>query len=218
VPVGRSRVVIVPGVAVRAYAREAADALRQRGFDAVLLPGPGQPGAGDDLEAYAENILPMLLQHEPDVLVGLSVGTQAAALLARRRTELPLRHLVLVGPTVDPQARSTPRLLAKWAKAGTSEPPRLSVQQLPDWREAGGRRIAAVLRSALDVRLEDVLTDVDAQVTVIHAERDAVTSHGYAAWLAADSGRSLIVVPDATHSWPYADESRFATTMEELVA
>ena len=51
---------------------------------------------------------------------------------------------------------------------------------------------------------------------MVHAERDAITSHGYAAQLAARG--SLLVVPGATHSWPYRDEERFAATVEELAA
>jgi pimeloyl-ACP methyl ester carboxylesterase len=69
----------------------------------------------------------------------------------------------------------------------------------------------------MDVRLEDALAEVDTRVTIVHAEHDAVTSHGYAASLATDYHSPLVIVPSATHSWPYADETRFATTMEGVL-
>jgi pimeloyl-ACP methyl ester carboxylesterase len=94
------------------------------------------------------------------------------------------------------------------------EPPRLGLEQLPDWRRAGARRLRDVMRSALQVRIEKVLPDVDAPVIVVHGERDSITSHSYAAMLAAPPGRRLVVVPGATHSWPYADEERFADLVE----
>jgi fermentation-respiration switch protein FrsA (DUF1100 family) len=58
---------------------------------------------------------------------------------------------------------------------------------------------------------------VDAEVTIVHAEQDAVTSHGYAASLANQRQSPLLVVPKATHSWPYADEHRFVTTVEGVL-
>ena len=54
---------------------------------------------------------------------------------------------------------------------------------------------------------------VAADVTVVHGEDDAVTSHAYAAALAADLEGRLVVVPGATHSWPYADADCFAATL-----
>jgi hypothetical protein len=50
---------------------------------------------------------------------------------------------------------------------------------------------------------------VPADLTVVHAERDAITSHSYAAGLVAEHGGRLIVVPAATHSCPYRDVDRF---------
>jgi pimeloyl-ACP methyl ester carboxylesterase len=51
---------------------------------------------------------------------------------------------------------------------------------------------------------------------VIHAEHDVITSHDYAARLAADHGGRLIVLPGATHSWPYGDPRRFTGLLDRL--
>lgn len=53
--------------------------------------------------------------------------------------------------------------------------------------------------------------------TVVHAQHDGITSHCYAAQLAADHGGELLIVPNATHSWPYADVDRFADTVQRLL-
>jgi len=43
-----------------------------------------------------------------------------------------------------------------------------------------------------------------------------ITSHDYAARLAADHGGRLIVLPGATHSWPYGDPRRFTELLDRL--
>jgi pimeloyl-ACP methyl ester carboxylesterase len=200
-------VLVVPGLAVSRYLEPAVAALSRRGREVRLLSAPGAPGAECDLRRYGE-ALGETLRHRGDaVLVGVSVGCQAAAVAA---ASAGVGHLVLVSPTVDPRVRTGPALARAWLRGTAMESPRLGLEQLPDWRRAGAHRLRQVLRSALQVRLEDVLPQVDAPVMVVHGERDSITSHSYAAMLAAAPGRQLVVVPGATHSWPYADEERFA--------
>jgi pimeloyl-ACP methyl ester carboxylesterase len=215
---GVSRVLIVPGAAVREYVEPAADAVRRRGVDVELLSAPGLPGAPADLRRYGE-VLADRLRAGPtvDLLVGLSVGAQAAALAAAGAGGR-VAHLVLVSPTVDPAVRTVHGLLARWLAAGRREPARLLLDQAPDWRRAGARSLARILRSALAVRLEDEAIGAAGRLTVVHAEHDAITSHTYAAALAAAHSGRLLVVPAAVHSWPYRDAGRFADTVVELLA
>lgn len=211
------RVLVVPGLGVRRYAVPAAEEVRRRGVEVHLLPAPGSPGRPADLCRYGELLARELADARvADLLVGLSVGAQGAV-VAALGAGAAVRHLVLVSPTVDPQLRTAGRLLRRWAAAGRLESPRLLREQAPDWWQAGARRVTAVLRSALEVRIEDLVDDVSARLTVVHAERDAVTSHAYAARLAIDHGGTLVVVPGATHSWPYADERRFGDLVERLL-
>jgi pimeloyl-ACP methyl ester carboxylesterase len=213
-----THVLIVPGAAVRRYVLPAVQALESRGATAQLLAAPGEPGSPADLRVYGEE-LALRINHGPivDLAVGLSVGAQAAA-VAAAAAMTRVRHLMLVSPTVDPLARTTPKLLARWLAGGRLERPHLLREQAPDWRRAGPRRLSQLIRSALTVRIEDVLPVVSAELTVVHAENDVITSHPYAAGLAADHGGELLVVPNATHSWPYADADRFADTVEALLA
>lgn len=209
---------IVPGAGVHGYARPAVDALRARGVESELLPAPGSPDGPADLTRYGTQLAGRIAARGPvDLLVGLSVGTQAAALAAADLSPTQLRRLALVSPTVDPAARTARRLLGRWLAAGRREPPGLLAAQAPDWRSAGTRRLVRVVRSALRVRIDDVVGRVAAEVTVVHGEDDVVTSHAYAAALAADLDGRLVVVPAATHSWPYADADRFAATLTGLL-
>jgi pimeloyl-ACP methyl ester carboxylesterase len=211
-------VLIVPGAGVYRYARPAVEALRSRGVDTKLLAAPGTPDGPADLRRYGEELVDRIAVEEPvELLVGLSVGAQAAAVAAAALSKHQLRRLALVSPTVDPQVRTAPRLLARWLLAGRLERPGLLAAQAPDWYAAGPRRLAEVIRSALGVRIEDLLARVEAELTVVHGDDDVITSHEYAAALAADHRGRLVVVPGATHSWPYADADRFAEMLSGLL-
>lgn len=209
------RCLIVPGLAVRGYAQAACERLTSRGLEATLLPAPGEPGSPARLDAYGDD-LGARIDGGPDLdlLIGLSVGTQAAAVAAAATTRL--RRLLLVAPTVDPAARTVPKLLGRWAAAGLREDPRLLASQAPDWWSAGPRALRDGVRSAVAVELERVLPRVGARLTVVHPEADRLTSHDYAASLVAGGGR-LVVVPGASHSWPHGDADRFADLVEEDV-
>jgi pimeloyl-ACP methyl ester carboxylesterase len=214
---GVPHVLIVPGAAVRAYVEPAADAARGQGLEVDLLPAPGLAGGPADLRRYGEVLADRLRTGPPvDLLVGLSVGAQAAAVAAAGAAGR-VAHLVLVSPTVDPAVRTARGLLARWLAAGRREPARLLLDQAPDWRRAGATSLARVVRSALAVRIEDEPLGAVGRVTVVHAEHDAITSHTYAAALAAAHSGRLLVVPAAVHSWPYRDAGRFADTVAGLL-
>lgn len=206
---------VVPGAAVRSYVRPAVQRASAAGWSIELAAAPGSPDAPTDLGEYGRELAGCLARRPVDLLVGLSVGAQAAAVAA---TAVEVPRLALVGPTVDPACRSTPRLLARWLAGGRLESARLLPAQLPDWRRAGRRRLMRLVRSALAVELERVLPRVDTQLTVVHAERDVITSHSYAAQLATgyDAGQ-LLVLPGATHSWPYGDPDGFVTLLDRLL-
>jgi pimeloyl-ACP methyl ester carboxylesterase len=179
-----------------------------------------------DLGEYGRNLAGRITRGGVvDVLIGLSVGTQVAAVAAVATAKAPrtcsprgsVGRLVLISPTVDPAARSAPRLVGRWLAGGRVEPVSLLPQQLPDWRRAGPARIATVVRSARRIAIERLLPGVSCPVTVVHAERDVITSHAYAAHLAAAADGDLVVVPGATHSWPHDDPARFAALIDRLI-
>src|SRR3954464_13999887 len=55
----------------------------------------------------------------------------------------------------------------------------LVAEQVPDWRRAGPRRLARLVRSARTLDLETTLTGVRGHVYVAHAEHDVIGSHAW---------------------------------------
>ena len=211
------RVLVVPGLAVRGYAATAVDTLRQHGCDAVLLDPPTWPDVPCDLRAYGEVLAAEIEEQEQPVsiLVGLSVGTQVAAAAAASTARV--EQLLLVSPTVDPALRSRPRLMAAFLFTGEKKGPSLG-QQVQDWRRAGVRRILRGFDSAVQVPLEELLPRVEAGITVVHADGDPMSSHHFAAGLAAAADGRLLVLPGGSHSWPLDDPVRFRELIDELAA
>jgi hypothetical protein len=158
------RIMVVPGAAVRSYVRPAVECARASGWDVELAGAPGQPGFPADLLAYGRELAARIERDPVDVLIGLSVGAQAATAAA---TAAVVPQLVLVSPTVDPACRSVPHLLGRWLAGGRKESPRLLPEQAPDWWRAGARQLARVVRSALAVPVERLLPQVDARLTVL---------------------------------------------------
>lgn len=71
------------------------------------LPAPGEPGAPADLQNYGEELARRISTGSPlDLLVGLSVGAQAAAVAATAVPTGQVRHVMLISPTVDPNVRT----------------------------------------------------------------------------------------------------------------
>ena len=143
------KIVVVPGLAVRRYAAAPVERLRQAGYEVDLRPGLAWRGVPVDVAAYGRQLgADIAAAGEPvDVLVGLSAGTQAAAVAA---AVTPLvRRLVLVSPTFDPDRRSTGKMLASYLKPNPNENVPVFSEQLPDWSKAGLHRILRGFRSAV---------------------------------------------------------------------
>jgi hypothetical protein len=210
-------VLIVPGLAVRSYAIPAAQALRARGYRVHLLRPPAWHGAPTDLDKYGRLLAEQIEVRgdNVDLLVGLSVGTQAAA-VAAGHTDF-IRRLVLISPTVDPRKRTIAKLLGAWMfGSDDAEDPGI-LSQLPDWWHAGLPRIAAGFFSALRVPLERVLPDSKADLTIVHAEHDGLGSAEWGARLANENDGRYYFEPDAPHSWPIGDERGFADLVDRLL-
>jgi hypothetical protein len=214
-----ARVVVVPGLAVRGYALDAVRALRAAGHDASLLRPPAWRGAPADLRRYGEVLAELIDVRGADVdlLVGLSVGTQAAALAAAGTPRI--KRLLLVSPTVDPVHRGVLRLVATWLGGGDPEDDAPSWREnLPDWAQAGLPRIVAGYLAALRLPLERVLPRVPAELTIVHAEHDSLGRRAWAAALAAENGGRLVDLPGAVHSWPVRDSAGFVRLVGEVLA
>ncbi len=212
-----ARVLIVPGLAVRGYAEPAADALREHGHEAELLPPPTWRGTDTDLRGYGRDLAARINREQRPVqlLVGLSVGTQAAAVAAAGSA---VERLLLISPTVDPGHRNRLRLLTGWLQGEDHPDAPKTRQQIPDWRQAGVSRIFRGFTSATRVHLEDALPAVRSRLVIAHSDVDQLSDHAYAAGLARRFGGRLVIVPDAPHSWPIGDPVRFIELVEDLLS
>ena len=210
------KIIVVPGLAVRRYAEEPVDRLRQAGYAVDLRPGLSWRGVPVDIAAYGRQLGSEIdAAGEPiDVLIGLSAGTQAAA-VAAAATRL-VRRLVLVSPTIDPDRRNTVKMLAIFLKPKSNEEFKLFSEMIPDWTKAGPRRILRGFQSAIELNLEDILGEVTAEQTIVHADYDQLTSYAFAARLAADFNGTLLVAPNGSHSWPTNDPGGFLRLVDEL--
>jgi hypothetical protein len=214
---GLARVIVVPGLAVHAYAEPPVRHLRDNGYDARLVPPPAWRGMDYDLERYGRNLAADIDREGApvDVLVGLSVGTQAAA-VAASSTDL-VQRLVLVSPTIDPAYRSMIKQSLVFVR-GDPHDKAGYLSHVPDWSRAGVIRIFRGFASAIALHLEDILPKVPAALTIIHTEYDPLTTHSYASSLAEINSARLVLMPGVSHSWPKADSARFLRFVDELVS
>ncbi|HEX4445023.1 MAG TPA: hypothetical protein VHZ81_15740 [Galbitalea sp.] len=209
------RVVIVPGLAVRSYAVEAAQALTDRGYVVTLLPAPAWRGVPKILKSYGSQLAGRLDRAgEPvDLLVGLSVGTQAAAIAAVHSATV--KRLMLVSCMVDPGDRTVPRLLSAWLFR-KQEGERSFAAQFGDWAKAGIPRVLAGFLSAIKLHLEDVLPAFDGELTIVQPDGNALSTTGYSEELARSNHGRFILMPEAAHSWPVGDSARFVDLVDQL--
>jgi pimeloyl-ACP methyl ester carboxylesterase len=61
----------------------------------------------------------------------------------------------------------------------------------------------AMVRSMLQDDLEDSLQPLDVPVTVMRADRDALSKQAWARHLADRPGGEFVDVPDASHAFPF---------------
>ena len=103
------------------------------------------------------------------VVLGNSFGCQVAVELAVRHPE-HVRGLVLVGPTMDPAARTTSRQILRWLRDTAREDPLQLPILLRDIYDAGLHRVIGTLAHALRDPIEDKLPLVRVPVLVTRGE------------------------------------------------
>ena len=112
-------------------------------------------------------------------LLGNSYGCQVVAELAARRPEL-VERVVLVGPTVDPRARSFWAQLPRWIADAPNERFSLYPILLRDYViRAGIPRVLATIREVLADRIEEKLPRVCAPALVVRGSRDTIAPRAW---------------------------------------
>jgi pimeloyl-ACP methyl ester carboxylesterase len=169
------------------------------------LPGFGmsdQPIHPLDIPGLSDALRRWLFESRlaPAIVIGVSFGCQVAIDLAARHPAA-VDRLALVGPPVDPQARSRARLALRWTRNAPRSSPRLAPAVVHDFIAAGPWRSMRTLRRALKDPVEEKLADIEAPTLVVRPERDHLVPEAWTERLADRIPDSdLVVLPKAGHS------------------
>jgi pimeloyl-ACP methyl ester carboxylesterase len=204
-------VVVVQGMTVSDYLLPACQELAAwTQVHLVDLPGyagSGKPTRWLDVRGYGETIAHWLDSTGIDraVVVGHSSGTQVAA-WAGVLAPGPVAAVGLASPTVDPKARSLPRLLYHWRRDARTESPGLEATHVPEWKRAGPVGIGHLLKVHLADRLEDQVARLVVPSLALRATGDRLSTDEWMDELAAGSDSDWEHVPGAhTFVWNHPD-------------
>jgi 2-hydroxy-6-oxonona-2,4-dienedioate hydrolase len=139
----------------------------------------------------------------PHAYVANSFGCQVVADFAARRPER-IARLVLVGPTIDREARSLGRQAVRLALDSVREPVGLLAVETVDYalyvRKSGVAGFMEMIRDPVERKLPLVR----APTLVVRGDRDPIVPHSWAAEVAATLPRGrLVEVPGAAHAVNY---------------
>jgi 2-hydroxy-6-oxonona-2,4-dienedioate hydrolase len=169
------------------------------------LPGFGKSGKPSHIPTISE-LADFLAEwmaavgiHSP-VLIGNSLGAQVIVDFAvRHRTRLTAA--VLVGPTIDPEARRMSTQIGRLLADVPREPPGLYGIAMTDYLRAGVGRCLRTLRHALDDPIAEKLPTLRVPVLIVRGERDPIVPQRWAeraAVLAPDA--ECVTIPGAAHA------------------
>jgi pimeloyl-ACP methyl ester carboxylesterase len=215
-PPGKLPVLLVHGMAVshRYLMPLAAKLADHHPIRAVDLPGyglSGEPGTVFDVPALADRLADWLetTGNAPTAVLGNSFGTQVSVALAARHPHL-VRSLILVGPTMDPAARSRTRQTLRWLRGLPHEDPGQLPIILRDLVDAGIHRAWRTFGIALAYRVELDMPRVKVPVLVARGAKEAVAPQRWVreAVRLLPQGE-MAVIPDSPHDATY-------TTPDEL--
>ncbi|MDY0908698.1 alpha/beta hydrolase [Microbacterium sp. CFBP9034] len=187
---------------------------------AIDLPGYGEapePRRVLTIERTADLVAAYLRAHvdSPAVVIGHSMGAQVALEVGARHPAT-VAALVLVGPTVDPGARTAPRQLSRLLRDIAVESPRVIALGAREYVRAGPR-LRGKFRAMLSHRPEDVLPLVSAPTLVLRGEDDIVAPREWCERIIATMPDArLAEVPGHGHETMIRDASAAAELIREF--
>src|SRR3954454_19838395 len=183
-------VVLIHGVIVSGRYLTPLGAALSRDFAVAIpdLPGYGLSRAtmsGPTLAELADAAVASaaLLGADRVSLVGNSFGAQVAIEAAVRHPET-VERIALIGPTIDPRARSLPRQYLRWQRCCPHEHPSVYPVMARDLLDVGPVHAAHLLRVMLRDRPEDKLPAVRQPALVVRGEHDRVAPADWARYVA----------------------------------
>jgi len=216
---GATPIVLVHGLSSSRTLKPLIKALgTRRPVYAPDLPGFGmsdQPIHPLDVPGLADALRHWMLDNElaPAIVIGVSFGCQVAVDLAAAYPAA-VNRLVLIGPTFDPEARSTARVALRWARNAPRSSFRLAPTVMHDFIDAGPWRSVRTLRRALDDPIEDKLSEIEAKTVVIRPERDHLVPAAWTERVAKQiPDAELVVLPKVAHTIGPRAASRLTTLL-----
>jgi pimeloyl-ACP methyl ester carboxylesterase len=149
------------------------------------------------------------------VLVGHSWGCQVVSVLARDHPEVS-DQIVLMAPTMEPDARTFWRATRNLLRDALREPPVVFGIAVTDYLIRCGvpylaRQIPHMLRDEIETRLPDLA----ARVLVVNGDRDPIVSPEWARRLSAASGRIEFREVSGPHVIMHTDPEMIAAHIGE---
>jgi pimeloyl-ACP methyl ester carboxylesterase len=218
------RVVLVHGLAVsHRYLMPTAALLAARHPIAVPdLPGFGlsaEPGAVLGTRELADALGGWLAATAdgPVVLLGNSYGCEVIVDLVARDPSA-VAAVVLVGPTVDPAARSAVRQVLRWLRDALREDPTQAPVLLRDARDAGARRLMGTLRHSVRDPIEGKLPAVPVPALLVRGGVEPIVPPDWAAQAARllPLGE-LVVLRGSPHNSVYSAADRLVPEVEAFL-
>ena len=221
---GATPIVLVHGLSSSRTLKPLIKALgTRRPVYAPDLPGFGmsdRPIHLLDVPGLADGLRRWMLDNElaPAIVVGVAFGCQVAVHLAAAYPAA-VDRLVLIGPTFDPEARSTARVAWRWARNAPRSSPRLAPTIVHDFIDAGPWRSVRTLRRALEDPIEDKLSEIEAKTLVIRAERDHLVPAAWTERVAKQiPDAELVVLPKVAHTIGPRAASRLTALLVPFLA
>lgn len=221
--VGAPTLVLVHGIGVSTrYFGPTIGALEPRRAGlSVDLPGFGRarnPEEPQSIDDHADAVAKTLDEEGLDrvVVVGHSMGAQVAAALAEARPDL-VAGVVLIGPTIDPRARSVVRQALRLGLDMTREPVRSNLTVLSDYLFRSG--IPYYLRqlpTMLGDRIERRVPNLTQPVLVIRGDRDPVSPGEWSRSLAGLAQRGRHEEVPGPHVVMFTAPERLASLVDSF--
>ncbi len=186
------------------------------------LPGFGRserPRRALNVPQLAETLLAWMdaARLERAALLGNSLGCQ---IIAEAAIQQPARvtQAVLVGPTIDAQARSAVRQLWRLVKDIPREPLSLVPIVAWDYLRCGLPRAWRTLQFALEDRIETKAPHLHCPTLVVNGEHDPLVPHAWAELVArlAPQGR-LVIISGAGHASIYSSPETLVRLVREFL-
>ncbi len=149
-------------------------------------------------------------------MMGHSLGCQVLTHVATRHPER-ISRAVLVGPTLDPTARSVVRQAGRLALDGRREP----VSELPwvvaDYFRCGPARMLKTLRDALSADVEDRLREMHLPVLLLRGRGDPVAPQQWLERAASRLPDARTAVLPGAHAVTYSHPDELAAAIEAFL-